>query len=101
MPVQRSSWIGQMLSAGRYQVVAQLGEGGMAFVYRARDCHLGSDVAVKVPRPSLMDDPEFAPRFSREIRSLVTLAHPHIVKIIDFGEHDGLPFYVMQYLSGG
>ena len=49
----------------------------------------------------MMEDPEFAGRFAREIRSLVKLVHPHIVKVMDVGEQDGLPFAVMQYLPGG
>src|SRR5205807_9137049 len=81
--------------------IAKLGEGGMGFVYRARDLRLDCDVVIKVPRRAMLEDAEFAGRFAREIRSLVRLAHPHIVKVSDVGEHDGLPFAVMQYLSGG
>lgn len=100
MTTDTGTWSGQVL-AGRYQVTAKLGEGGMGFVYRAHDRNLDSDVVIKVPRPIMLKDPKFASRFSQEIRSLVKLAHPHIVKITDVGEHDGLPFAVMQYLSGG
>ncbi len=96
-----NDWAGQSVSQGRYLVRAQLGEGGMGFVYRALDRNLDSDVVIKVPRRAMLDDPEFASRFSREIRSLVKLAHPNIVKVTDVGEHDGVPFAVMQYLSGG
>ena len=49
----------------------------------------------------MMDDPEFAARFTREIRSLVKLSHPHIVKVTDVGTFDGMPFAVMQFLAGG
>src|SRR5436305_11572897 len=73
----------------------------MGFVYRAVDRNLEADVVVKVPRRSMMDDPEFAGRFAREVRSLVKLAHPHVVKVTDVGVHDGIPYAVMQYLSGG
>src|SRR4051794_39268995 len=96
-----NEWAGQSVSQGRYLVRAQLGEGGMGFVYRAHDRNLDADVVIKVPRRSMLDDPDFAPRFSREVRSLVKLAHPNIVKVTDVGEHDGVPFAVMQYLSGG
>ncbi|HKI31593.1 MAG TPA: S41 family peptidase [Gemmataceae bacterium] len=97
-----ASWVGVLLAQGRYQVVAPIGSGGMGHVYRARDRNLGCDVVIKVPRaPLLADDPEFAGRFAREVRTLVQLAHPHIVKISDVGEHDGLPFAVMQFLTGG
>ena len=95
------SLIGQVLSGGRYRVDAALGEGGMGVVYRAWDNNLGTEVVVKVPHASMLQDAEFATRFSREIRSLVALSHPHIVKISDVGETDGLPFAVMQFLPGG
>ncbi len=95
------NWIGQRLAHGRYEVIAKLGEGGMGFVYRARDRNLDTDVVIKVPRPALMQDLEFAGRFTREARSLVKLAHPHVVKISEVGEHAGLPFVVLQFLAGG
>jgi serine/threonine protein kinase len=101
MGIQVESWAGLELSAGRYLVEKLLGEGGMGFVYRARDRNLDTDVVIKVPRRAMRDDPDFAHRFSREIRALVRLAHPHIVKISDAGEEGGLPFAVMQYLPGG
>ena len=96
-----SDWKGKTLANGRYLVRAKLGEGGMGYVFRAHDRNLEADVVIKVPRRAMLEDPEFASRFSREIRSLVKLAHPCIVKITDVGEHDGVPFAVMQYLSGG
>src|SRR5262249_51136149 len=96
-----NDWIGLALSQNRYVVRAKLGEGGMGFVYRAADRNLDTDVVIKVPRRSMLDDPEFAGRFAREVRSLVKLAHPNVVRVTDVGEHDGVPFAVMQYLSGG
>ena len=69
-------WAGLALAGGRYQVIDRLGEGGMGSVYRARDRNIDADVVVKVPRRSMLEDPEFAGRFAREIRSLVKLAHP-------------------------
>jgi serine/threonine protein kinase len=100
-PLPSHDWCGLSLSQGRYLVRAKLGEGGMGFVYRALDRNLEAEVVVKVPRRAMLDDPEFAGRFAREVRSLVKLAHPRIVKVTDVGEHDGLPYAVMQYLSGG
>lgn len=100
MATDTSTWVGATL-AGRYKVVAKLGGGGMGFVYRARDERLDVDVVLKLPRPALLEDAEFAGRFAREIRSLVRLEHPHIVRLTDVGEHDGLPFAVMQFLPGG
>src|SRR5437868_12746677 len=73
----------------------------MGFVYRARDRNIDADVVIKAPRQAMLEDPEFAGRFAREIRSLVKLSHPRIVKVTDVGDWDGLPFAVMQYLPGG
>src|SRR5262249_33509385 len=101
MATRPDDWTGRTVSDGRYRVTAKLGEGGMGIVYRARDLRLGMDVVIKVPRRSMLEDPEFADRFAREVRSLVQLSHPSIVKVTDVGRNDGLPFAVMQYLPGG
>jgi len=101
MAMKSNDWTGITLSDGRYAVTAKLGEGGMGMVYRARDTRLGMDVVIKAPRQAMLDDPEFGGRFAREIRSLVKLSHPCIVKVTDVGQQDGLPFAIMQYLSGG
>src|SRR5262245_11341003 len=100
MATETASWVGLVLS-GRYLVRDKLGEGGMGEVYRARDSNLDADVVIKVPRRLMLENAEFAARFTREVRLLVRLAHPHIVKVMDVGEHDGLPFAVLQYLPGG
>lgn len=99
--LESSMWKNALLSNGRYQVIERLGEGGMAFVYRAKDHNLDHEVVLKVPRLTMLEDKTFARRFKEEIRSLVRLRHPHIVSIFDVGEHEGVPFAVMQYLSGG
>lgn len=96
-----AEWVGKKLAAGRYAVTEKLGEGGMGAVYRVWDKNLETEVVLKVPKRSMLDDPEFAGRFQREIRSLVKLSHPNIVKIQDVGEFEGMPFCVMQLLSGG
>jgi serine/threonine-protein kinase len=96
-----SDWRGKTVGNGRYVVRSKLGEGGMGYVFRAHDKNLDADVVIKVPRRTLLEDPEFANRFAREVRSLVKLAHPCVVKITDVGENDGVPYAVMQYLSGG
>jgi LSD1 subclass zinc finger protein len=101
MSTDTATSVGQTLSGGRYQIVAKLGEGGMGLVYRALDRRLDTEVVIKVPRRTMLNDPAFAGRFAREIRSLVQLVHPHIVKVMDVGEHGGVPFAVMQYLPGG
>ena len=76
MSIGSQEWSGLTLASGRYQIIAKLGEGGMGFVYRALDQNIDAEVVIKVPRQAMMDDPEFAGRFTREIRSLVKLSHP-------------------------
>ncbi len=93
--------IGASLSADRFKVVARLGSGSMAHVYRAFDRSLETDVVVKVPRRQKLADPGLRDRFLMESRLLVQLQHPHIVRILDVGLHFGLPYFIMQYLSGG
>ena len=96
------SLIGQSL--GRYHILEQLGEGGMATVYKAFDTRLEANVAVKVIRIERLA-PEIAgralKRFEREAKALAQLNHPNIVKVIDYGEYEGQPFLVMPYLEGG
>jgi tRNA A-37 threonylcarbamoyl transferase component Bud32 len=86
---------------GRFVVERMLGGGGMANVYLARDEQLDIPAVVKVPHPAFLAEAGFRERFDRETRDLVTLQHPHIVRIVARGEHEGLPFLVMQYLRGG
>jgi serine/threonine-protein kinase len=100
MAVKDASWVGLKI-ARRYQVSEILGRGGMGYIYKAHDEREGREVVLKVPRPRAADQAEFAGRFRREIRSLWNLAHPNIVRVLDVGEHDGLPFAVLEYLSGG
>lgn len=99
--IETKTLVGQVLGQGRYHVKRKLGEGGMAYVLLAYDQNVGIDVVLKVPKAEVLADPEFAFRFKREIRSMVELTHPHIVKIKDVGEQDGVPFYVMDLLTGG
>jgi formylglycine-generating enzyme required for sulfatase activity len=87
--------------AGRYRLLSRLGVGGMGVAYRAWDEEAGVPVVVKIPKKSFLEDPTFVERFGREIRLLQGLSHPHIVPILDVGEHDGLPFIVMRFLPGG
>ena len=86
--------------AGRYKLVAPLGEGGMATVYRARDLRLNREVAVKVLRDELTRDTGFLARFHREAETVASLAHPNIVPVYDVGEEDGTHFIVMEYVRG-
>ena len=85
--------------AGRYTIERELGRGGMATVYLARDLKHDRLVAVKVLRPELAAVLG-AERFLREIRLTAQLQHPHILTLIDSGEADGFLFYVMPYVEG-
>jgi len=97
-----SNLIGKSL--GRYHILEQLGEGGMAIVYKAYDTRLEADVAVKVIRTERLA-PEILQRamkrFEREAKSLAQLTHPNLVKVLDYGEYEGKPYLVMPYLPGG
>ncbi len=85
---------------GRYQVIHEVGSGGMAHVYHARDLNLQRDVAVKVLRQDLINDPAFRTRFLQEARAAANLLHPNIVTVYDFGQDEGQYFLVMEYVNG-
>jgi len=86
----------------RYHVVEQLGKGGMAYVYKAYDDRLDRNVALKVIIMNEQEDmTKFFKRFEREAKALAKLSHPNIVKIHDYGEYNGAPYLVMEYLEGG
>ncbi|MGH7644847.1 MAG: serine/threonine-protein kinase, partial [Gemmatimonadales bacterium] len=85
--------------AGRYAVERELGAGGMATVYLARDTRHGRAVAIKVLRPELAAVLG-GDRFLREIEIAAQLNHPHILPLYDSGQADGLLFYVMPYVEG-
>ncbi len=80
--------------------IKTLGEGGMANVYLARDLILDRDVAVKVLRLDLQNDPDTVRRFQREAMATSELVHPNIVSIYDVGESQGQQFLVMEYVKG-
>ena len=86
--------------ADRYELAERIGSGGMGTVWRARDTLLGRDVAVKLLHEGLASDAAFAERFRREARSAASLAHLNIVTVYDSGEHDGVPFIVMELVDG-
>lgn len=86
--------------ADRYEIISQLGMGGMAKVYKAKDLNLGRDVALKVLLESVSGNPEFRERFRREARASAALSHPNIVQIYDFFEYDKDVFIVMELVDG-
>ncbi|MCD4752172.1 MAG: serine/threonine protein kinase [Anaerolineaceae bacterium] len=85
----------------RYQIVAQLGEGGMATVYKALDTRLERYVALKVITTNLQSSQQFLQRFEREAKALAKLSHPNIVDVHDYGEENGRPYLVMEFIDGG
>ena len=89
------------MNIGRYEVVQELGRGGMAIVYLARDPYIKRQIAVKVLPRQFTFDPQFRARFQREAEMIATLEHESIVPVYDFGEHEEQPFIVMRYMSGG
>ena len=91
-------------SIGRYHIIEQLGQGGMATVYKAFDTRLERDVAIKIIRREVFSTEmleRVLKRFEREAKALAKLTHPNIVPILDYGEHEGAPYLVMAYLPGG
>jgi serine/threonine protein kinase len=93
--------IGRLIG-GRYRIIAPLGEGGMATLWRAMDEQLDREVAVKLLRPQFGNDPGFAARFKQEARSAGSLSHPNIVSVYDYGTdaETGGQFIVMQLVDG-
>ncbi|MFV1859587.1 MAG: protein kinase [Anaerolineales bacterium] len=88
------------LIGGRYQVLQQIGAGGMAIVYLTRDLNLQRQVAVKQLRSNFADDTEFRVRFLQEARAAANLVHPNIVTIYDFGRDPQDIYIVMEYVEG-
>ena len=95
--------VGTELAEGRYRVSSRIGEGSMGHVYRAHDRNLETEVVIKFPvaPEGSVDAASFLERFGRESKAMIRLSHPHVVKVIDVGEDDGLPYVVMAYLDGG
>src|SRR5437660_4588204 len=85
---------------GRFRLVADLGEGGMGKVFRARDERLEEDVVIKVMKESLTGDPKTLEHFKREIRLARKISHPAVVRIFDFWEVGPLKFVTMEFLPG-
>jgi len=84
-----------------YEIIEQIGKGGMAEVYRARHSRLERDVALKVMHTRYSDDPTFAERFMREARIAANLNHPNIVQIYDVNRADETLYLAMEYVNGG
>ena len=83
-----------------YEIVAQIGEGGMGVVYKARDTHLDRFVAIKVLNAETTADPERTRRFVQEAKAASALNHPGIVTVHDISSDDGMDFIAMEYVQG-
>jgi eukaryotic-like serine/threonine-protein kinase len=88
------------LLAQRYEVLSQLGEGGMGAVYKARDVELGRMVALKVIRPDLARNRAILDRFKQELILATQVTHRNVVRIYDLGEAEGIKFITMEYVEG-
>jgi serine/threonine protein kinase len=94
--------LGQII--GRYHLLEKLGEGGMAVVYKAFDTRLECEVAVKLIHTDRMKQETAnttVRRFAREAKAVAQLSHSNIVKVTDYGDHEGVPYLVMEYINGG
>jgi len=90
-----------MNKIGRYEIIRELGRGGMATVFLAQDPYIGRQVAIKVLPHQFTHDPQFRGRFEREAKVIAALEHPSIVPIYDYGEEGDQPYIVMRYMAGG
>lgn len=85
----------------RYELIGELGKGGMGVVYRGRDTQLDREVAIKLLPPQLSQDPTFLQRFEREAKAVTSLEHNNIVPVYDFGQDRNQTFLIMRLLKGG
>ncbi|SHE36053.1 Stk1 family PASTA domain-containing Ser/Thr kinase [Desulforamulus putei] len=91
--------IGKLLG-NRYEILEQLGGGGMALVWKGKDTFLNRLVTIKVLRPEYASDQDFVRRFRREAQAVASLSHPNIVSIYDVGQENGSHYLVMEYVDG-
>jgi formylglycine-generating enzyme required for sulfatase activity len=84
----------------KYEILEEIGRGGFAVVYKARDTELDRQVALKMLHPYWTNDPGFAARFRREARAAARLRHPHVVTVYEAGEAEGQLYIAMEYLPG-
>jgi serine/threonine protein kinase len=87
-------------NVGPYRIIEQLGQGGMATVFKAYHASLDRYVAIKALHPAFNQDPNFEARFQREARVVAKLEHPNIVPVYDYAEHEKRPYLVMKFIEG-
>jgi eukaryotic-like serine/threonine-protein kinase len=85
---------------GRFEIISELGRGGMAVVYKARQADLDRIVAIKLLPPEMTHDTNYVARFRHEARSAARLEHPHIMPVYEVGETNGLHYIAMKYIQG-
>ena len=88
------------LIAGKYQILEELGRGGMGVVYKAEDTKLKRTIAIKFLSADLLSDPDHRTRFLREAQAASALNHPHICTVHEVGEEEGTPYIAMEYVVG-
>jgi hypothetical protein len=88
------------LQLGDYRIIREVGRGGMGVVYEAEQVSLGRHVALKVMPSAMLRDENRRRRFEREAKAAAKLHHTNIVPVFGVGEHDGTPYYVMQFIPG-
>src|SRR5262249_23254443 len=102
LPSRRSPSLGIVAQAPPgYEIIEELGRGGMGIVYKARHIALDRLVALKVIRSHEMADPAERARFEAEARAVARLSHPNVVHIYEVGEANGRPFLALEYVAGG
>ena len=92
--------MGETILGNRYEIIRKIGDGGMAFVYEAKDRLLNRIVAVKVLRPEFVDDEEFLAKFKREAEAVANISHTNIVNVYDVGCDGKVNYIVMEYVDG-
>ncbi len=95
----RLELVGEIIGE-KYRVVERLGAGGMGAVYRAEHVTLGVDVALKTMHAHVASQVQYVRRFVREARAMSVVVHPNVVRVLDFGTHEGVPYLAMEYLRG-
>src|SRR5438045_5420444 len=95
-----ASMLPPLQQLGDYRIIREIGQGGMGVVYEAEQLSLGRHVALKILPKQLLLDARTKQRFEREAKAAAKLHHTNIVPVFGVGEHDGLPYYVMQFIPG-
>ena len=83
-----------------YNIIAEIHHSPIAIIYRARQNALDRIVLVKILQTNLQNDKDISRRFQREAKAVARLKHPNIVQIYDYGETDGVPYFIMEYVEG-